>query len=58
MEAAPAFLASTNIEGSAANRPSLGGRWPGGVGLGGHRRAPGALVRLLAPAAGHACERV
>src|SRR5216683_3176446 len=32
---------------------ALGGRWPGGVGLGGgHRRALGALVLLLAPPAG------
>ena len=38
-----------------APRPPLGGRWPGGVGLGGdHRRALGALVLLLAPPAGHA----
>jgi len=37
-----------------AHRPPLGGRWPGGVGLGGgHRRALGALVLLLAPPAGH-----
>jgi hypothetical protein len=35
-----------------AHRPPLGGRWPGGVGLGsGHRRALGALVFLLAPPA-------
>ena len=41
------------------HRPPLGGRWPGGVGLGGgHRRAVGALVLLLAPPAGHACERL
>src|SRR5207237_4126908 len=41
-----------------AHRPPLGGRWPGGVGLGGgHRRALGALVLLLAPPAGHAGER-
>ena len=38
---------------------ALGGRWPGGVGLGGgHRRALGALVFLLAPRAGHAGERL
>src|SRR5437660_10638582 len=38
-----------------AHRPPLGGRWPGGVGLGGgDRRALGALVLLLAPPAGHA----
>src|SRR5216684_3887838 len=42
-----------------ADRPPLGGRWPGGVGLaGGHRRALGALVLLLAPPAGHAGERL
>src|SRR5213594_4246743 len=42
-----------------AHRPPLGGRWPGGVGLGGgHRRALGALVLLLAPPAGHAGERL
>src|SRR6202022_1830605 len=40
-----------------AHRPPLGGRWPGGVGLGGgHRRALGTLVLLLAPPAGHAGE--
>src|SRR5207302_4692865 len=37
-----------------AHRPLLGGRWPGGVGLGGgHQRALGVLVLLLAPPAGH-----
>src|SRR5438105_14129684 len=37
-----------------AHRPLLGGRWPGGVGLGGgHQRALGVLVFLLAPPAGH-----
>src|SRR6266436_914162 len=42
-----------------AHRPPLAGRWPGGVGLcGGHRRALGALVLLLAPPAGHAGERL
>jgi len=42
-----------------AHRPPLGGRWPGGVGLGGgHRRALAALVLLLAPPAGHAGERL
>ena len=42
-----------------AHRPPLGGRWPGGVGLGGgRRRALGALVLLLAPPAGHAGERL
>ena len=42
-----------------AHRPPRGGRWPGGVGLGGgHRRALGALVLLLAPPAGHAGERL
>src|SRR5436190_339664 len=42
-----------------AHRPPLGGRWPGGVGLGGgQRRALGALVLLLAPPAGHAGERL
>jgi len=36
-----------------------GGRWPGGVGLcGGHLRALGALVLLLAPPGGHARERL
>src|SRR5947208_39135 len=41
------------------HRPPLGGRWPGGVGLGGgHRRALAALVLLLAPPAGHAGERL
>jgi len=40
-----------------AHRSPLGGRWPGGVELGGgHRRALGALVLLLAPPAGHAGE--
>ena len=35
------------------HRPLFGGRWPGGVGLGGgHRRALGALVLLLAPDTG------
>ena len=35
------------------------GRWPGGVGLGGgHRRALGPLVLLLAPPAGRAGERL
>lgn len=35
------------------------GDGPGGVGLGGgHRRAPGALVLLLAPPAGHAGKRL
>jgi hypothetical protein len=42
-----------------AHRPPLGGRWPGGVGLGGgHRRALEALVLLLAPPAGHAGKRL
>ena len=42
-----------------ARRPPLGGRWRGGVGLGGgHRRALGALVLLLAPPAGHPGERL
>src|SRR5262249_9541149 len=42
-----------------ADRPPLGGRWPGGVGLRcGHQRALGALVLLLAPPAGHAGERL
>src|SRR5205809_8084222 len=42
-----------------AHRPPLGGRWPGGVGLGGGRwRALGDLVLLLAPPAGHAGERL
>ena len=37
---------------SALYRPPRGGRWPGGVGLGGgQRRALGALVLLLAPPA-------
>src|SRR2546426_854635 len=41
--------------GPRAQRPPLGGGWPGGGGLGrGHRRALGALVLLLAPPAGHA----
>ena len=41
------------------HRPPRGGRWPGGVGLGGgHRGALGAFVLLLAPPAGHAGERL
>src|SRR2546421_1331838 len=37
----------------------LGGRWSGSVELGGgHRRAVGAVVLLLAPPAGHAGERL
>ena len=39
-----------------AHRAPLGGRWSGSVGLGGgHRRALGALVLLLAPPAGVIC---
>ncbi len=42
-----------------AHRPLRGGRRPAGVGLGGgHRRALGALVLLLAPPAGHAGARL
>jgi hypothetical protein len=42
-----------------AHRAPLGGRWLAGVGLGGgHRRALGLLVLLLAPPAGHAGERL
>jgi hypothetical protein len=43
----------------SAHRPPRGGGRPGGVGLcGGHGRALGALVLLLAPPAGHAGERL
>ena len=36
-----------------------GGRWPGGVGVGGgHQRAMGALVLLVAPPPGHTGERL
>jgi len=38
----------------AAGRATMAG----GVGLSGHPRAPGALVLLLAPTAGHAGERL
>ena len=46
-----------------AHCPLLGGRWPGGVGVGGgHQRAMGALVLLVAPLvappAGHTGERL
>ena len=45
--------------GSALIAHFCGGRRPGGVGLGGgHRRALGALVLLLAPPAGRAGERL
>src|SRR5262245_38292534 len=41
------------------HRPLLGGRWPGGMGLGGGNRRPlGAPVLLLAPPAGHAAARL
>ena len=45
--------------GVCAHRPLLGRRWPRGMGLGGgHRRAVGAVVRLVAPPPGRAGARL